>query len=102
MTPRRFIVFGLALMLASGVCFAKKHPKGDKGGEPILEIDPGSITLDVGNGVQQTYAISSTTKSTVDGNPVAVDSLQAGMLAKVTASADGKTANDRRKKRAEG
>ena len=76
----------LVFVLFIGMCgttWAKHHKNGAATAkdQTIIEISPMSVTVDAGNDVQQTYAITGNTKATLDGSPVNVDDLKAGMVA---------------------
>jgi hypothetical protein len=76
-----------------GTTWAKHHKNAPATGkdQTIIEISPMSVTVDAGNDVQQTYAITGTTKATLDGNPVNVDDLKAGMVAAFTLTPDNQS-----------
>ena len=92
MVPRILVIILLLSFLAGGTSWAKKKkndPADD--GSAITEVSPMSVTLAVGDTAQATYTISANTKITLDGAPVTVDDLRAGMLAQVTLAADNQT-----------
>lgn len=86
----------LVLVLFIGMCgttWAKHHKNAAATGkdQTIIEISPMSVTVDAGNDVQQTYAITGNTKATLDGSPVNVDDLKAGMVATFALTPDNQS-----------
>jgi hypothetical protein len=59
----------------------------------IVQVDPASITVNVGESGDEhfTYRINDNTKVTLNGAPIAARDLRAGMVAKVSVSADRET-----------
>jgi hypothetical protein len=94
MSSRVVLLFALAALLGSNTTWAKKKHHAADGGFTIEEISPASVTMDIGKEGQETYTITSDTKATLDGAPVSVDDLKAGMVATLTMAADGKTVLD--------
>jgi len=93
MSSRIFLVFALLALLGGSTSWAKKkhHDKSESADLTIEEISPASVTVDVGKDAQETYMFTSSTKATLDGAPVSVDDLKAGMVADFTLGADEKT-----------
>jgi hypothetical protein len=96
MAPRTLFVCMLIVLLgSSNSSFAKKKKQEDTPPpvqSTIMEISPMSLTVDLGKDTHQTYNIADKTKITLDGNPVSVDALRAGMLVTVELATDNETA----------
>ena len=91
MSSRTILAFGLIALLGSSTAWAKKHHKQPSDAMTIVEVSAVSITVDVGHDDQQTYRISDSTKTTLNGFPTTPGNLRAGMDVVFTAAADGET-----------
>lgn len=94
---RMFKAFAFLLIMVlsiSSTAIAKR--KGGGGGTflKIVDVDPVSITLSIGSdgNSHQKYTVNDSTKVTLNGAPSNARDLRAGMIAKIEASEDGKTA----------
>ena len=92
MSSRILVVFALLALLAGSTSWAKKKHHTADAALTIEEISPASVTVDIGKDGQETYEITGTTKATLDGAPISVDDLKAGMVATFTLGTDEKTA----------
>ena len=50
-----------------------------------------SVTVETGDSGQEDYAVTGTTKATLDGLPVTIDQLRAGMVASFTLASDNQS-----------
>jgi hypothetical protein len=93
MTLRTFFVFLMVALVCSTSFAGKKKKKQIAAGAQltIVEISPMSVTVDAGKDVQEDYAITGTTKATLNGVAVKPEDLRAGMTATVKLSADGQS-----------
>jgi hypothetical protein len=95
---RMLKAFTLLLIIALSISTtAIARQKGGGGGKPflkILDVDAVSITLSIGSdgNSHQKYVVNDSTKVTLNGAPANARDLRAGMVAKIEASEDGKTA----------
>jgi hypothetical protein len=91
-------LFALVLIVLIGTTnssWAKKKKAQDTpapAAATIMEVSPMSLTVDMGKDVHQTYNIAANTKVTLDGSPISVDDLRAGMLVTVQVASDNETA----------
>ncbi len=96
MNPR-FCLAALLILSLTAPGLAKKPkqqatPASAPGQMTVVAVSPGDVTLDPGNGADQlTYPISDATKITLDGSPITVDQVMAGMQATISVGADKQT-----------
>lgn len=84
------LVLLLSCGSASWAGHKKKHPVDD-GLVTIQEVSLASVTVDAGHDAQESYNITAATTITLDGLPVKIDAIRAGMVAKLGFGADGRT-----------
>jgi hypothetical protein len=85
------ILLTVALSITSATAARKKGPGSFN---KIVDVDPVSITISLGTdgNTHQKYAITDSTKVTLNGAPANSRDLRSGMIAHIDFSADGKTA----------
>jgi hypothetical protein len=97
MIARTLKALALLLTIAltiSSTAVAKPRGGGGKAYLKIVDVDAVSITLSIGSdgNSHQKYLVNDSTKVTLNGAPANARDLRSGMVAKIQAAEDGKTA----------